>query len=230
MGAQHAHRHGAERHAVLLLDADTPRQAPLLRPACCDATRGACGLGDARSFRLEPRRALLLALGLLGLGLPLPARHMLGARVVEHPAVQAEGGEEQRQGVEEGAREDEGVDGGIGGEVGGTEGAHQLVEGEGVELERSELVEQLVGRGGQRDAAEVGQVVAPAVDEAVGSARGRVGLDTASLAPGARAAVRRRAVPKEAGGNHRAVGTEVTAVALAHATHAVAMPAAVGIG
>ena len=46
--------------------------------------------------------------------------------------------------------------------------------------------------------------MAPAVYEAVGAARGRVGLDTAAVAPRAR-----RAVPKEAGGHHRAVGTLV---------------------
>ena len=92
--------------------------------------------------------------------------------------MQAEPSEEQRERVEEGAREDEGVDGRVGEEVRRAEGAHQIVEREGVEAERGELVEQLGGRGGDRDAAEVGQVVAPAVDEAIaGAARRRGRLD-----------------------------------------------------
>ena len=102
-------------------------------------------MGFKRRLRLQPRRALELALGLLGLRMAPPALRVLGARVIEQPSVQAESPEEERERVEEGAREDEGVDGRVGEEVRRAEGAHQIVEREGVEAERGELIEQLGG-------------------------------------------------------------------------------------
>ena len=64
------------------------------------------------------------------------------------------------------------------------------------------------------------------MNEAIGAARGGGGLDAAAIAPRAVTGV----VPKEAGGDHRAVLAEVAGVALAHPAHAVAMAAAVGAG
>ena len=135
--------------------------------------------------------------------------------------MQLEGGEDEGERVEARAHEYEGVRGGIGQEVRIAEGANELVQRERVKVDIGELGQQLLGSTGEHHAAKVGQMVAPAVDEAIGAARGRGGLDAAAIAPRAVTGV----VPKEAGGDHRAVLAQVAGVALAHPAHAVATAA-----
>ena len=94
MRAQHLHGDCAQRNEALLLGAErgarrgdgAARESPLVRAAgCVEVARGALGLGDACRLRLQARRALELALGLLGLRMAPPALRVLGARVIEQP-------------------------------------------------------------------------------------------------------------------------------------------------
>eukprot|EP00964_Phaeocystis_antarctica_P079424 scaffold49486_cov57-Phaeocystis_antarctica.AAC.2 len=93
------------------------------------------------------------------------------ARGLEQAAVQAEVREEQREYVEARAREDEDVNRGVTCEVEVGHCPRHVVQGE-----------RLLGRGGHRDAAEVGEVSAVTVKVTVGPAR-RCDLLATLLAP-----------------------------------------------